>query len=398
MHLLVLNRWDDEFSTYQQYFDHKDHDVSYISNTSGIQINLDKNVFRFNLIDDLSDQSKIVDIAHSINSSKKIDRVIAMSEFDLDAAATIRESFRIPGHNIKTNALYRDKVVMKEYLCRRGIRVPIFKKVESEKEAKCFAQEYGLPVVMKPIMGAASKGVRIVRSINDFPSFDPKDEFEVEQYIEGSIYHIDGIYRDRKSIYSKISRYINNCLSFRDGYPLGSVTEDCREKVKDINDFTDSILKALDFQTGAFHLEIIQADDGLVFLEIGGRVGGGEIPFVAKHIENIDLYDLWAKAITGYKIAPTNQKLTAFLMIPRSPKIENYNKIVLSNRHIRFQNTLSQEECSSDFSYEKIPARVHFSAETSDELEAAVRDTAIEYLVAQGIPRQHTSAFFLESL
>ena len=44
---------------------------------------------------------------------RQFDRVIALDEFDLDAAAKIREHTRIPGMGVTSTAYYRDKLAMR---------------------------------------------------------------------------------------------------------------------------------------------------------------------------------------------------------------------------------------------------------------------------------------------
>ena len=64
------------------------------------------------------------------------------------------------------------------------------------------------------------------------------------------------------------------CLEFAQGVPQGSIQLDddggrCRVAL--------DYLRAVGIRNGPFHLEMIEAIDGMVFLEVAARPGGGEI-------------------------------------------------------------------------------------------------------------------------
>jgi len=44
---------------------------------------------------------------------RRFDRIVALDEFDLEAAAQLREHMRVPGMGITTSAYYRDKLAMR---------------------------------------------------------------------------------------------------------------------------------------------------------------------------------------------------------------------------------------------------------------------------------------------
>ena len=55
---------------------------------------------------------------------RHFDRVVALDEFDLDAAAKLREHTRIPGMGVTSTAYYRDKLAMRTGASESGFLVP----------------------------------------------------------------------------------------------------------------------------------------------------------------------------------------------------------------------------------------------------------------------------------
>ncbi len=58
--------------------------------------------------------------------TRKIDRVVALDDFDVEKAAILREHFRIPGMGQTTARYFRDKLAMRVQARDAGIKVPAF--------------------------------------------------------------------------------------------------------------------------------------------------------------------------------------------------------------------------------------------------------------------------------
>lgn len=80
------------------------------------------------------------------------------------------------------------------------------------------------------------------------------DCFEVEEYINGAILHIDGLVKNGKLGVCVASEYLGTCLDYANGFPLGSFQI---ETTRAIKQWTQQCLQAVDIQQGCFHLEAI---------------------------------------------------------------------------------------------------------------------------------------------
>jgi hypothetical protein len=114
-HVLIINRYDDELSDYNKYIDHDAVHVSYISLTETMRYITSSNCYCIAGLEQLNEED-VLDQAKKIYKKKPIDYVIAISEYDLDAAARIRTELNIVGATVEDNLLCRNKKKMKDAL------------------------------------------------------------------------------------------------------------------------------------------------------------------------------------------------------------------------------------------------------------------------------------------
>ena len=88
--------------------------------------------------------------------NKNIQRVEALWEPLMMAAAHIRKKLRLPGMSPGVVLGFRDKSVMKKRIEDAGLRVPYAFRCKTSKEIEEAAEKIGFPVIVKPIAGAGS--------------------------------------------------------------------------------------------------------------------------------------------------------------------------------------------------------------------------------------------------
>ncbi|QMV13039.1 ATP-grasp domain-containing protein [Vibrio spartinae] len=371
-HVLIINRYDDIFSNYNLYINSDEFYMSFIT-LKGKEKHINpKYCLNVKKLDELKSKD-VLDAAIEINERDHVDLVIAHSEYDLDSAAMIRDALGISGAKIEDNELHRNKVLMKSTLMKSNVPFPMFKKLQSKDDIYKFISEYKYPCIIKPEVGAASEGVYKIFSHDDIPSMESVEGLQIEQFIDGDIYHVDAIISCDDMPYFKVSKYINTCLDFRYKVPLGSFTIDDLSVNERLKKLAFNVADLLRINNQAMHLEIIEHDDEFYFLEIGARVGGGEIPFVAYNNEGVDLFELWTKVSLGKNVDTVKTKVTGFLMVP-NPFESGYqfaDGFQLEHPNITYQKLNLNGE-NIGFSYDDIPAIVHFEGENSIEVRDAI--------------------------
>ena len=91
---------------------------------------------------------------------KKIDRIVALDEFDMETAATLREHMRIPGMGLTTMRYFRDKLAMRMKALESGIRVPDFIPVLNHDDIRYYLDHVPGPWVLKPRSEASAIGIK----------------------------------------------------------------------------------------------------------------------------------------------------------------------------------------------------------------------------------------------
>jgi len=90
----------------------------------------------------------------------RIDRIVALEEFDVITAAQIREHFCLPGMSSATSRLFRDKFAMSAKVKEAGIEVPDFVPLLNHDEVRDFVDRVPPPWVIKPRSDVSAIGIK----------------------------------------------------------------------------------------------------------------------------------------------------------------------------------------------------------------------------------------------
>jgi biotin carboxylase len=239
--------------------------------------------------------------------------VIATAERDILRAATIREYLGIPGQSLKSAVAFRNKVKMKEILGAAGVRVPAYARVDSVVDLYRFIRKHGYPVVVKPEDGMGSRDTEVLFSDQDtirYLSQGLPKGLEVEEFIEGEMYHIDGLVLNGDLVHIWPSKYLNDCLAFHEGKYLGSfLLEPSNPLTERLRVFVSALLKILPTPLHTpFHAEVFHTpQDELVLCEIACRTGGSRISEEFRQAFGLDLTKLAVQAQCGIRVRIPDQ-------------------------------------------------------------------------------------------
>ncbi|MFI8079480.1 acetyl-CoA carboxylase biotin carboxylase subunit family protein [Kitasatospora sp. NPDC086009] len=302
---LVVNRFDDEFGEYHRFVEPGSCRLAYITLPCGLPILDEESALDLVVVDDLEIGTLLPIARRLAELHGGFDAIVGPSEYDVLSTAQLREELGVPGWRPEFVTAFRDKARMKDLVGGAGLRVPRFCRLDAGSTAAGIAAEVGLPLILKPRAGWSARGVVLVRDEAELAALLVEqgaelEGFECEEYVEGAILHVDGIRRDGKFHFVSASEYINTCLDFLTGTPLGSVLLDPGARLDRVTEFTGGCLDALDLVDGPFHLELFDTPGGeLVFLEVGLRPGGAEVPFVHRDLFGIDLFAEAFRATLG---------------------------------------------------------------------------------------------------
>ncbi|MFJ9566088.1 acetyl-CoA carboxylase biotin carboxylase subunit family protein [Streptomyces fuscichromogenes] len=300
-------RWENRLAAPEIIFHPETDRVTYVCDEGGLS-SVPAGAERVHVVADFADLDGVLRVVDAVVAEEgPFDHVIGFSEFLLDLAATLRERYGIPGPGAGETARFRDKTVMKETLARAGLRVPRWAPCRSEEQVLAAAEEFGYPVIVKPVRGAASQGVHKVGSAGELRALcagQSLHDLEIEEFVQGEILHVDGVLDAAgKPLFLCTSRYVATCLDFEVlGEPLGSVFQTDPAVRERCEDFAVRCLTALGLRSSAFHLELFDTGQELVFLEVGARVPGADVSYVIHDVHGVNMFRLWVDVLLGHPV------------------------------------------------------------------------------------------------
>ncbi|MCH0539310.1 ATP-grasp domain-containing protein [Streptomyces sp. MUM 203J] len=301
---VVLNRSGDLFGEYHRFLDGAPARLVYLTTPGGLAALDQEGAVEVRVLDSLGYEDVLPVVREIADRHGTPDVVYGQSEYDILTAARLSAELGVRGgYGVELVRRFKDKPTMKQVVGGAGLRVPRFHTGPVESAESLVEALGGLPLVLKPRDSAGSQGVSVVRDLRELAEalegVDPAG-YECEEYVEGEILHVDGVYRKGSFHFVSVSRYVHTCLDYARGRPLGSVMLDEGPEQAGIAAFAGRCLDALGLRDGAFHLEAIRPPGGEpVFLEVGLRPGGAQVPFVHLDLYGIDLFAEAFRAAVG---------------------------------------------------------------------------------------------------
>lgn len=225
-------------------------------------------------------------------------RLICTDEFNLLNAGKLRDEFNLQGTPEKSLLPFRDKVLMKKLLQKEGLRVPKFRKLTTDENFSCLEKELGLPFIMKPVDSCGSHGVYLIRTETDFDQIksnlnNEMKHFEVEEYIEGVLYHVDSYIKNNECMFICANEYTCPNNEYTNGKALGSIPLDESNPLNSrLIHFAKKCLSVLGANNMVNHMELfLTQQDEIIFLEVSARPPGALLNLTHQINFGINLMD-----------------------------------------------------------------------------------------------------------
>jgi biotin carboxylase len=246
----------------------------------------------------------IVQAVTHLAQTQKLDRIVALDEFDMETAATLREHLRVPGMGLTTMRYFRDKLAMRMRALDRGVRVPDFVPVVNHNDIRYYLENVRGPWVLKPRQEASAIGIKKIHNSDELWTIleqlgDKQSAYLLEKFVPGEVYHVDSVVSENDVVFANVSKYGKPPMNVAQGggvfttftVPRGT---DADTGLRTIN---RELMAALGLMRGVAHTEFIQAhEDGhFYFLECAARVGGAYISEMVEAATDINLWREWAR-------------------------------------------------------------------------------------------------------
>ena len=265
-----------------------------------------------------------IDLLAFLARKRKINRVIALEEFDVVTAALMREHLCLPGLSSSGAKVFRDKLSMAVHSQRAGINVPDFVPLVNSEEVDEFMLRVPGPWVIKPRSDVSAIGIRKVSEpeevrraiieMNERENLRERASYYVlARFIPGEVFHVDSVVNEGKVLFAGTNQYGRPPLQVAHlgGAYISRTLERGSADEKTLLAVNKKLVRALGLERGATHAEFIKSEmDGkFYFLEIAARVGGAYISDVLEAASGVNLWREWARLEIADGKAPS--KITA---------------------------------------------------------------------------------------
>jgi hypothetical protein len=235
--------------------------------------------------------------------SERLDRIVALDDFDVEMAAMLREYLWVPGMGETTGRAFRDKLAMRSRARAAAIPCPDFVHVLNDAAIDEWTSRVAAPWVVKPRFQAAAIGIKKVANRGELWDVigalgDARADYVLERFVPGDVYHVDSIVFDRRVVFAVASRYATPpmAVAHEGGIFVTRTLAAADPIARGLLDLNQRLLNAFGMQRGVSHTEFIRAADGtLNFLETSARVGGAYIVDVVEAATGINLWKEWAR-------------------------------------------------------------------------------------------------------
>ncbi|MGA7925255.1 MAG: ATP-grasp domain-containing protein [Candidatus Sulfotelmatobacter sp.] len=270
----------------------------------------------------------IVQAVTHLTRMQKIDRIVALDEYDMETAATLREHLRVPGMGLTTMRYFRDKLAMRMKALDRGVRVPDFVPVLNHGDIRYYLEHVPGPWVLKPRQEASAIGIRKIHAADEFWSVleqlgDKQSSFLLERFVPGEVYHVDSVVSENEVVFANVSKYGKPPMNVAQG---GGIFTTCvvprgGDADMGLRQINRDLIAALGLVRGVAHAEFIQAqaDGHFYFLECAARVGGAYINEMVEAATGINLWREWARIeVAGgkgsYRLPPVREEYAGVII------------------------------------------------------------------------------------
>ncbi len=275
-------------------------------------------------VNNFHDRRPLINVVAYLMRTRKIDRIVALDDFDIEIGAFLREHFRMTntGHGDTVVRFFRDKLAMRTRARELNIRIPDFCPIFNHDDVRSFLSRVPGPWLIKPRSEASAAGIRKIHNADDvwrrIDELGDEQSFHlIEQMVPGDLFHVDSLTANNSVIFAEINAYWRPLLDVYQGggiYATRTLTRD-RPEVSALRQINASVVEGFGLGWGASHTEFMKAhaDGQFYFIETSARVGGADTAEMVEHAAGVNLWAEWARlehcrGTNEYSLPPVKQR------------------------------------------------------------------------------------------
>jgi hypothetical protein len=242
---------------------------------------------------DFEDRSIVVPAAQALFERRPFGYAISLTEPGLMPASWVVDALGLPGNSSATVRLLKDKWAMRQHLNGAGISRVAAQVGRSQADLHRFADQHGLPLIVKPVSGVGSLDVHCVRERADVANVWQRlcerglDAFLLEEYLDGPEISVEA--------FSFAGRHV--VLAVTDKLTLPNFVEVGHSMPAELSDaerdavvrLVTQLLDTVGLRDGPSHTELKLTARGPRIVESHNRIGGDKINELVQIACGIDM-------------------------------------------------------------------------------------------------------------
>lgn len=267
---------------------------------------------------DTQDIQSVLNVCGDLIKERELAGVTSTSEYYIEMAGEVAGQLALAGPDPKAIRICRDKQAQRTRLQQAGVGIPKSISVDSSEAAIEAAESLGWPVVLKPVSGSGSVGVKMCErpgEVQSHASFLLRQKHNerglplpgrilVEEMALGPEYSVEVFGRRVIGITQKHLGPLPHFVEVGHDFPaiLPNETESA------IKDTVMRSLEAVGLDWGPSHCELRVTQQGVRIIEINPRLAGGYIPELVRLASGIDLIAETIRLVVGHPSCPEKTK------------------------------------------------------------------------------------------
>lgn len=227
-----------------------------------------------------------------IAQGRRIDGVMTVAADVPHTVAYVAEGLQVPGIGVESASNASEKIRMKERFQQHMVPTPSFHEATDERHLIKVAEEFGLPVVVKPVDSRGGRGVQLIRDRAQLPTayvtargYSPTGRVMVEEYLIGPQLSTEGFMIDGQAhipaIFDRNYEYLARFAPFvvENGGEMPSIYS--AEFRDEIHAVMQHAALALGVKTSVIKGDLIIHNGLVKVIEVATRLSGGFFGTVA---------------------------------------------------------------------------------------------------------------------
>jgi D-alanine-D-alanine ligase-like ATP-grasp enzyme len=256
-------------------------------------------------------------------------RIVGLLEAMMVQLAETRAHFGVPGTDVKTTTLFREKAQMKDALRAAGLPVARHKLLHSAEDARAFAAEVGFPMILKPPAGLGARSTFRVATPEGLVGalaemrVSTERPMLAEEMLRGKEHSFETITVDGEPRACSFGSYLPGCLEVLENPWIQWTCMLPREIDTPVFERARQMgfeaIRVLGLRDGMTHMEWFEREDGsLAIGEIAQRPPGPQLCQMTGLVHDVDIYRAWARAVVdGAFDAPWERRHAAATLFVR---------------------------------------------------------------------------------